>query len=103
MSDVPGRACLTAVIAVAVLSAAGESQEKAAPVFAGGQAQVVEAFRDSRQWVRHELWVEADFDSDGDGRRDRLHVDVTRQRQTMTEALKVPVIYESSPYYGGTS
>ena len=35
----------------------------------------------------------------GDGSRDRMFVDVTRQRQTETEGLKVPVIYESSPYY----
>ena len=28
---------------------------------------------------------------------------VTRQKQTETEGLKVPVIYESSPYYAGTS
>jgi X-Pro dipeptidyl-peptidase len=106
MFDVPRRVCLAALpvmIAAAALSTPGESQEKALPVFAGGQAQVVEEFRDSRQWVRQELWVEADFDSDGDGRRDRLHVDVTRQRQTATESLKVPAIYESSPYYGGTS
>ena len=30
-------------------------------------------------------------------------VDVTRPRQTDTEGLKVPVIYESSPYFAGTS
>ncbi|HSG01218.1 MAG TPA: Xaa-Pro dipeptidyl-peptidase, partial [Vicinamibacterales bacterium] len=54
-------------------------------------------------WIRHRLWVETEFDSDGDGRRDRVHVDVTRPRQTDTEGLKVPVIYESSPYYAGTS
>ena len=32
-----------------------------------------------------------------------MFVDVTRPRQTDTEGLKVPVIYESSPYYAGTS
>jgi X-Pro dipeptidyl-peptidase len=75
----------------------------AAPVFVDGQAQVVPAFADSTQWIREELWVEAEFDSDGDGKRDRMHVDVTRQRQTSTESLKVPVVYESSPYFAGTS
>lgn len=72
------------------------------PVFRDGQAQVVEAFKDSKQWVQHDLWVEAGFDSDGDGDPDRLHVDVTRPRQTEGEGLKVPVIYESSPYFSGT-
>src|SRR5688500_5605644 len=75
----------------------------AKPVFENGQAQVVPAFEDSAQWIRHRLWVETEFDSDGDRKRDRMHVDVTRQKQTETEGLKVPVIYESSPYFAGTS
>jgi len=73
------------------------------PVFADGQAQVVPGFADEAQWIRHRLWVETEFDSDGDGRPDRVHVDVTRPRQTETEGLKVPVVYESSPYFAGTS
>ena len=31
-----------------------------------------------------------------------MHGGVTRQKQTDTEGLKVPVVYESSPYYAGT-
>jgi X-Pro dipeptidyl-peptidase len=80
-----------------------QASGRAGPVFSDGQAQLVPAFQDSSQWIRHELWVEAEFDTDGDGRRDRMHVAVVRQRQTDTEGLKVPVIYESSPYYSGTS
>ena len=83
--------------------AGAESQEAAGPVFADGQAQVVEAFADSEEWIREQLWVEAPFDSDGDGVPDRLHVAVVRQRQTETEGLKVPTVYGSSPYYSGTS
>ena len=70
------------------------------PVVKDGEAQVVPAF--NKDWIRHDLWVETEFDSDGNGKRDRMHVDVTRQKQTDTEGLKVPVIYESSPYYAGT-
>lgn len=73
------------------------------PVFADGQAQIVPGFADESQWIRQRLWVEAEFDSDRDGRPDRVHVDVTRPQQTETEGLKVPVIYESSPYFAGTS
>lgn len=72
------------------------------PVFVNGMAQVVPAFADSAQWIRQNLWVETDFDSDGDGRRDRLHVDVTRPAQTAA-GLKVPVVYGSSPYYAGVA
>lgn len=74
----------------------------AKPVFVDGQAQVVPAFSDSKEWIRERLWVETEFDSDHDGKKDRVHVDVTRQKQTQTEGLKVPVIYESSPYFAGT-
>ena len=76
---------------------------KAAPVFANGMAQVVPAFQDSTQWIRQDLWVETNFDSDHDGKPDRVHVDVTRPRQTESEGLRVPVLYGSSPYYAGTA
>jgi len=76
--------------------------EPAEPVFVDGQAQVVDAFNDSEEWIQYDLWVETTFDTDGDGKLDRMHVDVTRQIQTDTEGLKVPVIYHSSPYFAGT-
>lgn len=71
-------------------------------MFADGMAEVVPAFSEQKEWIREHLWVETEFDSDKDGKRDRVHVDVTRQRQTETEGLKVPVIYQSSPYFAGT-
>ena len=73
------------------------------PVFVNGQAQIVPGFQDTTTWIRQELWVETEFDSDGDGKRDRMHVDVTRPGQTASEGLKVPVIFASSPYFSGTS
>jgi X-Pro dipeptidyl-peptidase len=82
--------------------AAPAAQAQAHPVFENGQAQVVADFADASTWIRHDLWVETEFDSDGDGELDRVHVDVTRPSQTNTEGLRVPVIYESSPYYSGT-
>ncbi len=81
---------------------AGPPAEAARPVFVDGQAQVVPAFEDPASWIRHDLWVETEFDSDGDGRPDRVHVDVTRPGQTDDGGLRVPVIYETSPYYSGT-
>lgn len=73
------------------------------PVFENGMAQVVDAFNNESEWIREELWVETEFDSDGNGSLDRVHVAVVRQAQTRTEGLKVPVIYGSSPYYAGTA
>jgi X-Pro dipeptidyl-peptidase len=73
------------------------------PVIINGEAQKIPAFENPDEWIIHDLWVEAEFDIDGDGRKDRMHVDVTRPKQTETEGLKLPVIYESSPYFAGTS
>ncbi len=93
--------CWPIACAFPVVSNLG-AQEKAVPVFADGEAQIVEGFKDSKDWIRHDLWVETEFDSDADGKLDRMHVDVTRPKQTDTEGLKLPVIYESSPYFAGT-
>lgn len=73
------------------------------PVIVDGEAQKIEAFENAADWIKHDLWVETTFDSDGDGKPDRMHVDVTRPKQTDSEGLKLPVIYESSPYFAGTS
>src|SRR5690348_4881203 len=64
----------------------------AVPTFVNGMAQPVFA-TGAANWVNHELWVELDTDSDGDGKKDRVHTDVSRPRETDTENLKVPVIY----------
>jgi X-Pro dipeptidyl-peptidase len=94
------------ILALAIAGAGivhARAPQKAIPVFTDGQAQLVPGFQDQGQWIREKLWVETEFDSDGDGARDRMFTDVVRPRQTETEGLKVAVIYESSPYYAGTS
>ncbi len=78
-----------------------QTPEKTVPVFTDGQAQIVPGFSNAGDWIKESLWVEAEFDSDGDGKKDRIHIDVYRPRQTETEGLKVPVVYESSPYFAG--
>ena len=102
---------LSMAVCVLVLTCAGivcaqeatEGKEPAVAVIKDGETQIVKRFEDPDMWIRHDLWVKTEFDSDGDGKPDRMHVDVTRQRQTDTEGLKVPVIYGTSPYYAGTS
>jgi X-Pro dipeptidyl-peptidase len=93
--------CTAVIAAISGLSTAQSVGAK--PVFIDGQSQVIPAFSDRAGWIRERLWVETDFDSDRDGKRDRVHVDVTRPKQTETEGLKVPVVYESSPYFAGTA
>jgi len=52
------------------------------PVIINGEAQKIPTFEKPDDWIKHDLWVETEFDSDGDGKRDRMHVDVTRPLQT---------------------
>ncbi|KAJ1684691.1 hypothetical protein LUZ63_020097 [Rhynchospora breviuscula] len=69
------------------------------PRFENGLSQPV--FTDGSTWIRQEAWVESSVDSDGDGKNDLVHIDVTRVGETQTDGLKVPVILEMSPYYAG--
>ena len=97
------RRCSFLAVVPFLILAGSASGQKAGPVFKDGQAQVVPAFQDTSKWIRQELWVEASFDSDRDGKKDRIHVDVIRQGQTASEGLKVPIVMGSSPYYAGTA
>ncbi len=97
------RVFVTGALAFGLPPLAHGQSTRAVPVFTGGMAQIVPAFQDSSGWIRQELWVETDFDTDRDGRMDRVHVDVTRPGQTDSEGLTVPIIYGSSPYYAGTA
>ncbi|RLD19773.1 MAG: Xaa-Pro dipeptidyl-peptidase, partial [Bacteroidetes bacterium] len=90
-------------LAPVLLWAPIRTEAQSLPVFEDGMAQIVDTFANPDSWIREELWVETDFDSDGDGAMDRMHVSVTRQAQTESEGLKVAVIYGSSPYYSGVS
>ena len=95
--------CITLLsVLLSCNTAESQGEDLTVPVIADGQTQVIPQFKDPDFWIRHDLWVETEFDSDGDGKRDRMHVDVTRPRQTESEGLKLPVIYISSPYFGGT-
>ena len=42
--------------------------QNAKPVFKNGEAQIVEAFSNPEEWIREDLWVETEFDTDGDGK-----------------------------------
>ena len=92
---------LTAAFLVPFAAAQQATDDKVKPIFEDGQAQIVDEFRSRRDWVRHWLFVETDFDTDGDGKKDRMHVDVTRPKQTDSQGLKLPVVYETSPYFSG--
>lgn len=104
-------ACSRTVLLLSLAACASQPSTPAPAPVAGpiaarivdGMAQVVPEYQDSTKWIRQDLWVETDFDSDRDGRKDRVHVDVTRPAQTETDGLKVSVLYSASPYFAGTA
>ena len=51
-----------------------QTATKAVPIFENGEAQIVPEFKDAEKWIRHDLWVETTFDTDGDGKPDRMYV-----------------------------
>jgi predicted acyl esterase len=99
----------TAVLATAVaLTGPAKAAPAAAPVpdvqptFVNGLAQPVFS-GNSADWVRGQVWVQTDFDSDGDGKPDRMHAEYSVPGEAVAEGLKVPAIYEDSPYFAGTA
>jgi X-Pro dipeptidyl-peptidase len=94
---------LLSILIAPVISISAQKAEKSLPIFENGEAQIVPAFENPEKWIRHDLWVETEFDTDGDGKLDRMHVAVTRPHQTDSEGLKLPIVYVSSPYFAGTA
>jgi X-Pro dipeptidyl-peptidase len=55
---------------------------------------------DFAQAVEEVVFVETELDSDRDGRRDRVRIQISRPAETETQGFKVPVVFEHSPYRG---
>jgi X-Pro dipeptidyl-peptidase len=85
------------VVALPLASVTSFAAPVQGPVFVDGQAQPV---FDPNDIVRDNLWVNAPVDSDRDGKPDLVHVEVVRPRAT-EQGLKVPIVYQASPYYAG--
>jgi X-Pro dipeptidyl-peptidase len=64
-------------------------------VVENGVTQPVFGYADA---IRERVWVEADFDTDLDGAKDRIALDVMRPAATGL-GFKAPVIMDASPYY----
>jgi X-Pro dipeptidyl-peptidase len=89
-----------AVVALAIpLVVAGAPAASAAAKprieVSGGLTQPVFSYQDA---VREHVRVQSPVDSDGDGLKDLVRVDIIRPKET-DSGLKVPVIMHESPYY----
>ncbi|GAA3080332.1 CocE/NonD family hydrolase [Streptosporangium carneum] len=99
MSLRPWRASLAAVPLAAVTAVAGAPAASATAEpeieVSGGVTQPVFSYTDA---IREHVRVESPLDSDGDGRKDLVRVDIIRPKES-DFGLKVPVIMHQSPYF----
>ncbi|WP_327586062.1 CocE/NonD family hydrolase [Nonomuraea sp. NBC_00507] len=85
---------LATALVVAGAPAASASSEPAIEV-AGGLTRPVFSYADA---IREHVRVESPVDSDGDGKKDLVRVDIIRPKESGS-GLKVPVIMQETPYY----
>ncbi|KUJ70752.1 X-prolyl-dipeptidyl aminopeptidase [Streptomyces albus subsp. albus] len=84
-------AALTALSA-ALLTAPTAQAAPAPP----GESAPVYSYRNA---IRESVWVDTRLDGDGDGRSDRVAVDIVRPREAARQGRRIPVIMDASPYY----
>ncbi|WP_086830359.1 Xaa-Pro dipeptidyl-peptidase [Streptomyces sp. NRRL B-24572] len=87
----------TAALFASLVTPAGAQPEPAPPAapFAR-ESRPVHSYADA---VRESVWVDTGLDGDGDGRSDRVAVDIVRPREPAAAGRKIPVIMDASPYY----
>lgn len=90
---------LVAVIILLFLVGANVSNEPSTPAILVEDGMTQPIFSKDEAIVE-KVFIETEVDSDGDGENDRIRADLIRPKET-EEGLKVPVIYEMSPYRAG--
>ncbi|EGD43875.1 putative Xaa-Pro dipeptidyl-peptidase [Nocardioidaceae bacterium Broad-1] len=97
MSTSRSRAILATVTLATTLVVGGAPVASATPTIkvSGGTTQPVFSYQDA---IREHVRVQSPVDSDGDGEKDLVRVDIVRPKET-SSGLKVPVIMHESPYY----
>src|SRR4029079_7215629 len=94
-------ALASVLFVVAAPSAVHAAPACITPTFVNGLSQAVFP-SGTANYINEQGWVEAPFDSDSDGKPDRIHFDVSRPLETGHESnLTVPVIVDDRPYYTG--
>ncbi|MFI6538825.1 CocE/NonD family hydrolase [Nonomuraea sp. NPDC050547] len=99
MSSTRRRGFLATVTLATTLVIAGAPAASAAAKpeikVSGGTTQPVFSYEDA---IREHVRVRSSVDSDGDGKKDLVRVDIIRPKESGS-GLKVPVIMQESPYY----
>ncbi|MEW1724839.1 Xaa-Pro dipeptidyl-peptidase [Streptomyces sp. NPDC093109] len=70
-----------------------------APAAPPSKVKVSEPVHSYENAIRETVWVDTGLDGDGDGRTDRVAVDIVRPSEPARRGRKIPVIMDASPYY----
>ncbi|MGW6389236.1 Xaa-Pro dipeptidyl-peptidase [Streptomyces sp. NPDC055103] len=98
-------AATAALVATLVTPAGAQPEPSVAAAPAVPVAPSTSSVRESRpvhsyaDALRESVWVDTGLDGDGDGRDDRVAVDIVRPREPAAAGRKIPVIMDASPYY----
>ena len=99
----PARATIVAAaVTTAALLTAGPAAAQSPPSWLKLENGVSAPQFDFAQAIEQTVFVETELDTDFDGRRDRVRIRLSRPRETDTQDIKVPVVFEHSPYRGNT-
>ncbi|WP_443334065.1 CocE/NonD family hydrolase, partial [Streptomyces sp. CB02261] len=91
-------AAATAALLATLVTPAGARPEPSPSSSASSvrESRPVHSYADA---IRESVWVDTGLDGDGDGRADRVAVDIVRPREPAAAGRKIPVIMDASPYY----
>ncbi|WP_398851206.1 Xaa-Pro dipeptidyl-peptidase [Streptomyces lateritius] len=91
-------AAATAALLATLVTPAGARPEPSPTSSASSvrESRPVHSYADA---IRESVWVDTGLDGDGDGRADRVAVDIVRPREPAAAGRKIPVIMDASPYY----
>jgi X-Pro dipeptidyl-peptidase len=100
------RLVLASAITVAALAlpaaSAAAGDEPSPPPWLKVEDGVTQPQFDPASAIEEVVFVESEVDSDGDGARDRIRIRISRPAETESQGIKVPVVFEHSPYRGNT-
>jgi X-Pro dipeptidyl-peptidase len=89
-----------ALVALALPAAPAGADEPSPPPWLKVEDGVTQQQFDLANAVEEVVFVESEVDSDGDGARDRIRIRISRPGETESQGIKVPVVFEHSPYRG---
>jgi X-Pro dipeptidyl-peptidase len=93
-------ASVAAFAASILLAAPAAAGDPSPPPWLKVEDGVTQPQFDAANAIEEVVFVESEVDSDGDGARDRIRIRISRPGETESQGIKVPVVFEHSPYRG---